>query len=648
MRPGIKQDYFILTLVVFFSLLSSVRAAEKAPLASEAPVVDVSVDAGAKVLQETLLKTAYFHFFVEDYMSAATHLRLVEDAAKVPYDEEMINRSRLLLGSLYLAWGMDRPATRIINELIGVFPSGEARNDLLLFVTRMQYERGLYQTALETYRLFDTVEGFSQMDEAVYIAGMSHYALGFVKEAVVNFRRIAPESLYYPYAQLTLAQSYFFLEDSPKALRLFEEISQYDPQENAPSKSFQEKSRLLWGQFLIEEGHYGKARSVLSQISKDSRFFPDALFARAWSEFKGRHFFKAILIFQDLIKLDPSHPYALESLTAVGHAYNRLKAYQTALDRYAEAIDLYKEEEARLRDFMTLLDDPLQVIALIDAYNDDASADGILSVLLTEDEGLRYWVSQYGALSSLDSFLDQKLRDMSVFEVMVDHRETVFLSFVPEVDRSLSLDPVSVLQQKSDQLNLRIQRAVNLESLSVLTSLEEAVRLGELKHSQARRTEIALDLERLEATQADPLQQGEIRVLQQDWEKVSRWFQIIEGELSWKVRTEIAARADDRQGALRRVNADLSQMAEAHAALVLSVPRVSQEIAAFRARIADAQVALAEKKEKTLFLQAATLPALKAKLLAASDRRLRDLTDLAATAELSQIQILDIQAEETQ
>ncbi|MEC4677185.1 MAG: hypothetical protein VST69_00330, partial [Nitrospirota bacterium] len=288
MRPGIKQGYFILTLVVFFALLSSVRAAEEAPLASEASVFDVPVDAaGAKALQETLLKTAYFHFFVEDYMSAATHLRLVEDAAKAPYDEEMINRSRLLLGSLYLAWGMDRPATRIINELVGVFPSGEARNDLLLFVTRMQYERGLYQTALETYRLFDTVEGFSQMDEAVYIAGMSHYALGFVKEAVANFRRIAPESLYYPYAQLTLAQSYFFLEDSPKALRLFEEISQYDSQENALLKSFQEKSRLLWGQFLIEEGHYGKARSVLSQISKDSRFFPDALFARAWSEFKG-------------------------------------------------------------------------------------------------------------------------------------------------------------------------------------------------------------------------------------------------------------------------------------------------------------------------------------------------------------------------
>ncbi len=647
MRPGIKQAHFILTLVVFFVLLSSVRA-DEIPLVSETPLSEAPVDKDAKVLQDTLLKTAYFYFFIDDYMSAATHLRLVEDAAKAPYDEQMINRSRLLLGSLYLAWGMDRPATRIINELVGVFPPGKARNDLLLFVTRMQYGRGLYQTALETYRLFDTAEDFSQMDEAVYIAGMSYYALGSVKEAVASFRRIAPESLYYPYAQLTLAQSYFYLEDFPKALGLFEKISQYDPQENALLKSFQEKSRLLWGQFLIERGRYGKARSVLSQISEGSRFFPEALFARAWAEFKGRHFFKAILIFQALIKRYPDHPYALEALTAVGHAYNRLKAYQTALDRYAEAIDLYKEEEARLQAFMTILDDPLQVIVLIDAYNDNASEAGILHVLLTEDEGVRYWVSQYAELSSLNSFLDQKLRDMAVFEVMVDHRETVFLSFIPEVDRSLSLDPVAVLQKKSDVLNMRVQHAVNLEALPVLASPEEAAHLRELSLSKARRRAIALDLTRLKAEKAGPAQQEEIATLAQDWEKVSRWFQILEGELSWKIKTEMAARADNRQGALRRVNTDLSQMAESHAALVLSVPQVSREIADFRARIANAQAALTEKKEKTLTLQAATLPALKAKLLEASQRRLKKLMDFAATAELSQIQILDMQSEEAQ
>jgi len=108
----------------------------------------------------------------------------------------------------------------------------------------------------------------------------------------------------------------------------------------------------------------------------------------------------------------------------------------------------------------------------------------------------------------------------------------------------------------------------------------------------------------------------------------------------------MAARADDRQGALRRANADLSQMAESHAALVLSVPSLSQEIAGFRKRISDAQVALTEKKEKTRILQAATLPALKAKLLAAADRRLKKLMNFAATAELSQIQILDLQTEE--
>ncbi len=639
MRLGIKQAYIILALMAL-SWLPPVVWAEEVSLVSEA-----SVDEGTKVLQDTLLKTAYFHFFIEDYMSAATHLRLVEDAAKAPYDEQMLNRSRMLLGSLYLAWGMDRPATRIIKALVGVFPPGKARNDLLLFVTRMQYERGLYQTALETYRLFDAAEDFLKMDEAVYLAGMSHYALGAIKEAVTHLNRITPTSRYFPYAQLTLAQSHFLLEEHVKALDFFEKISRYDTSENVLLKSFQEKSRLMWGQFLIEDSHYGKARTVLSRIPEDSRFFPDALFARAWAAFKARHYLKAILIFEDLIKLYPEHPYALEALTAVGHGYNRLKAYQTALDHYAEAIDLYKREEKLLRDFVDNLEDPLQLRALIDIYNENGSDEGFLSILLAEDDAVRYWVAQYGELSKLTVFLDQKLRDMSVFEVMVDHRETVFRSFLPEVDRSLALDPVAVLQKKSDILNQRIQRAVNVEELSILVSSEETTRLNELTHSRASRAVIGLDLERLEASEATTAQRAEITTLKQDWEKVSRWFQIIEGELTWTIRTEWPARADDRQGALRRVNADLSDMAVSHARLMLSVPTLSREIADFRVRIAAAQAALAEKREKTRDLQAATLPALKEKLLAASERRLDRLMKFAATAELSQIQIFDINAE---
>lgn len=642
MKPGIKQAYFIFTLAAFFCLLPSVRA-EEVPLVSEAPV-----DEGAKILQDTLLKTAYFHFFIEDYMGAATQLRLVEDAAKVPHDAEMLNRSRVLLGSLYLSWGMDRPATRVFNELVDVFPPGKARNDLLLLIARMQYERGLYQTALETYGLFDAAEGFPQMDEAVYLAGMSQYALGEVKTAIQQLKRIAPESLYFPYAQLTLAQSYFALEDFSKAMRLFEEISRYDTRENALLKSFQEKSRLMWGQFLIEDGRYGKARSVLAAIPEESPFFPDALFARAWAQFRGRHYLKAILIFEDLIKLYPEHPYALEALTAVGHGYNRLKAYQTALDRYAEAIDLYAAEEKRLREFEAVLSNPEQLTALINAYNENRSQNNILAVLLKEDDAVRYWVAQYGALSSLDHFLDQKLRDMAVFEVMVDHRETVFRSFVPEVDRSLERDPVAVLQKKTDVLNARIQRAVDAEELQALGSPEEVAVLAQLSHSHAGRARLALDIQGLESKKTNAAQRADIMALKKDWEKVARWFQIVEGELSWKIRTELPGRADDRQGALRRVNADLSQMAESHARLVLSVPTLSREIGTFRERISRAQATLTAKREKTRNLQAATLPALKEKLFAASDRRLRRLMNFAATAELSQIQIFDIKAEEPQ
>lgn len=636
MKPGTKSHGFLLILVLIplFLVQDRVWGEEISfPSSSEERVAR---------MQQVLLKESYFHFFIEDYLSAATRLRLIEDAAKAPYNEAVLNESRLLLGSLYLAWGMDRPATLIFNERVKVFPPGKERNDLLLFITRMQYERGLYQTALETYALFSAAEGFSEMDQAVYLAGMSHYGLGGIKEAVVHLKKIAPSSRYFPYAQLTLAQCYFLLEDVQNALQLFEAVSRFEAGENALLKSFQEKNRLIWGQALIEHGRYGKAYSVLAGIQKESPFYVDALFGMAWAQFKGNHYLKAILLFEDLVAFKPKHPYALEALTVIGHAYHRLRADQTALDRYSAALHIYAEAETTLRSFQDLVRDSDQLRILMELF--PSGNETLLAGFLEEDDAVRYWVSQYENLSSLRAFLEQKIGDMEVFQVIVDHRDTVFRAFVPGIDRSLVDDPVTVLKKKNAALKAKIQRAVHQEDLSVLGTPEELQVSSELAQARARSTDLKLQLDSIETLGLDGgWVEGE--ALQNTWRETDRWLEILEGEWIWKISTELPGRADDREGALRHADADLSRMEMDYARLVLSVPAVEREIASFRDRIAAARTALRAQHEKTVALQEAVLPTIGMKLMQASDRRLNRLRQWASVAELTQIQILDLKSE---
>lgn len=625
-------DGFFLILVLIFLLLAQDQVWGEEDLRS---FPSPSAERVAR-MQQVLLKESYFHFFIEDYIEASTRLRLVEDAAKAPYNEAVLNESRLLLGSLYLAWGMDRPATLIFNELVKVFPPGKERNDLLLLITRMQYERGLYQTALGTYALFSSAEGFAEMDQAVYLAGMSHYGLGGIKEAVVHLKKIGPGSRYFPYAQLTLAQCYFLLEDVQKALHLFEMVNQFEGGGDALLKSFQEKNRLIWGQTLIEHGRYGKAYSVLSGIQKESPFYVDALFGMAWAQFKGDHHLKAILLFEDLVAFNPEHPYALEALTAIGHAYHRLNADQTALDRYSAALHVYAEAETTLRSFQDLVRDSNQLRILMELF--PSGNETLLARFLEEDDAVRYWVSQYEELSHLRAFLERKMSDMEVFQVMVDHRDTVFRAFVPDIDRSLEDDRITGLKQKNAELKVRIQRAVHQEDLAVLGTPEESHLSSEL--SQARARSRALKLQLVSSA-------GRIgnEVLQNTWRETDRWLEILEGEWIWKMSTELPGRADDREKDLRRAADDLSQMEMDYARLVLSVPTVERKISGFRDRITAARTTLMAQHEKTVALQEAVLPAIGMKLMQVSARRLNRLRQWASIAELTQIQILDLKSE---
>ncbi|MFQ5588653.1 MAG: tol-pal system YbgF family protein, partial [Nitrospiria bacterium] len=223
MKPGINREAAVFKVRLAVMLLC-VLAWTGAPL----PVFANGAARDPRLALSVMEKEAYFYFFLEDYLNTAMHLKLLENAATVKKDEGMLHQSRYLSGGLYLSWGMHTPAARIFNDLLTAFPAGKKRNEVFLAIGRMRYERALYLPALETFRRFEPNDIFPGSDEAVYLAGMSHHALGAMKEGNAALSRIRPESRFYPYARLALAKSYFVLEEVEASLNLLEELSQYE------------------------------------------------------------------------------------------------------------------------------------------------------------------------------------------------------------------------------------------------------------------------------------------------------------------------------------------------------------------------------------------------------------------------------------
>ncbi|MFQ5543584.1 MAG: tetratricopeptide repeat protein [Nitrospiria bacterium] len=645
MKPGIrllKRLFITLFLTLFLGGICNVQA-EKVIEERDQEMQD------AQTRKDVLKKKAYYHFFLEEYLTAATDLKLLEAAAKTKDDIVTLNESRRLLGSLYLAWGMDRSATRIFKGLIESASEGREKIGLFKIVQKMQYDRTLHQAAIETYGLFAAEKESPGMDQAVYLAGMSYYSTGFIQEGIDLLSSITPDSRYFPYAQLTLAKSYYRLNNLSESLHIFENNSRFNPKGGPLLQSLAEKIRLTWGQVLIEEERTREAALVLQRIPKLSPFYSEALFSRGWAAFKNKNLHLALPLFQSLIQNDPAHPYALESLTLVGHAHRQMEDNETALEQYADAIDIYAKEEKKLLDFQARIEDPGQLTLLLETKEEDRdllkgqeeNENRDLYKFMKGDDVLRFWIGQYRSLFRLSDYLDQKLRDMDVFQVMVDHREAIFRQALPKLDRSLAKHSLPQLQKRERELSTRVEGAIREENLIMFATPDEGNSMGQLTVARERSHALGARIVALEDLETSPTEGSRLVVLKKEWRKLHRILKVAEGEWTWKIATTLPGRTDDLMRRLRRLHADLLQVEDRFSTLTRSVPTLDLEIAMFRFRIEAAQTRLAAQRKKTRRMKERLLPALQTLLLKQLAQKRGRLHAWMDAAELSQIQILD-------
>ncbi len=580
-------------------------------------------------------KEAYYHFFLEDYLTSATRLKLLEES--IQGDADTLNHVRLLRGSLYVAWGMHRPATVIFDQLVSAFPPGQDRNQVLLLIERLQYSRALYRAAISTYQRLSPDPTFASIDHATYLAGMSHYALGNFEQALDVITAVPGSSDYGPFAQLTSAKTHAQLANVDEASRMLRELGSLEPQGDAVLQALAEKSRLTLGLLLTEAGRHEEALPVFASIPDTSPFYPDAVFGTGWNHLYQQRYADSLAAFLTLLHAAPNHPYALEALTTVGHCYDRMGARGEAFHAYGKALDTYRHEQQSLDTMRGLIKDPTRLGALLTDMT--AVLDSPLAPLLADD-GLRYWVRQFGELGAIEQYLARKLDDSDVFQVMVDHREAVFRDRLPTVRAFLAHNPVTPLRERQRQLQATLDRAIQHETADGWALASETTVLNQLDF--ARRQSHAVGRALAQLSPSDASDRAQIENLKAQWNSADRWLTVLNGERLWTILTEVPGRRDDRQRAVVQVNSEMENADHNQRALLESIGGLDAKISQFRQRIQAIRQDLTAYRAKLVALQAELLPPLQALLLKAADQRSGQMEAMAAVARLSQVHIMDV------
>ncbi len=614
---------------------------EPAEPSANAPVPAVGSGSAPRVSPVTaaaLKKEAYYHFFLEDYLTSATRLKLLE--ASIGTDADMLNHVRLLRGSLYLTWGMHRPATEIFDHLVSAFPPGQDRNQVLLLIERLQYSRALYQAAVETYGRLTPDRAFTSRDQAAYVAGMSYYALGNFDQALRVMTTIPRSSGYMPFAKLASAKSYTQLANVDEATRLLREVGTMDAREDEVLRALADKSRLTLGLLLTETGRYDEALPVLASVPPTSPFYPEAVFGTGWAQLYREQYWTSLAAFQALIHTAPNHPYALEALTTIGRCYDRLGARGEALQAYGKALDAYRREQQSMDGMKSLIRDRDRLSVLLQDLT--AVLDSPLGVLL-DDDGLRFWVKQYGELASLDRYLTRKLDDMAVFEVMVDHREAVFHDRLPIIKQLIAQSPVTPLREQERRVEANLDQAVQHETAQAWALGNEATVLNELTQARRKSRDIGAAIEQVDGRIASVREHRD--ELKDQWKTADRLLDLLYGERLWTIITDVPGRRDDLRRAMSQIQTGLEHADDNQRGLIESIGGMEGEISRFRQRIHDIRRDLAAHHARLVDLRTQLLSPLQALLLNAVDRRSGQMEEMAAAARLSQVHIMDVMSQ---
>jgi tetratricopeptide (TPR) repeat protein len=581
-----------------------------------------------------LKKEAYYHFFLEDYLTSATRLKLMEE---VQTESSLLNETRLLRGSLYLAWGLHRPARTIFDQLVSTFPPGNDRNQVLLLIERLQYSRSLYEAAVSTYKRIDRDPAFASQDQAAYFAGMSYYALGHFDESLRVFARVPPSSPYRPFATLASAKSQMRRADVAGAIGLLEGVGAVEPGDDAERQALAEKSRVTLGLLLTETGWYDDAATTFASISPTSRFYPDATFGLGWAQLYSKRYNESLAAFLALVRAAPDHPYALEALTTIGHCYGRLGLHAKALESYITALATYGRTQQDLQAIKSLIRDRDQLDALFTDFS--AVMRSPLAPIL-DDDGLRFWVKQYGELIALERYLARKLEDTAVFDVMLDHRQAVFRDRVPIVRGFLTESPVVPIKKREDDLRTMLDQAVRHQTSRAWALGDERLALDELEDLRRKSRAVGEAIRLLD--NGTPAVRDQLTDLRTQWKATDRWLDVLHGERVWTITTNIPGRHDDLQRALNRLHEAVDQAEREQNKLVESIEGIEDRLGEFRRDIRNIREDLVAYQRRLAEARAELLPPLQALLVKAVDQRNGRIEAMAAAARLSQIRIWDM------
>ena len=258
-----------------------------------------------------------------------------------------INDAEFSLGDFELRYRMHHRAGRAIKAVLEGAVDELVRNDAAYRLARIHFQKNQMGDAMQALQRIEGNIPAAIKDDIEFLRANIHLADGRPAAAAEVLQGLQDSQAFTGYAAYNLGIAY--LQDGQRQAAIEQldragQVSSDDPSVLA----IRDKSNLVLGTILLEEGNYAGAIPYLNRVRLDGPFSNQALLSTGWASMSTDNIERAVVPWKILAARETTDRATQEAMLALPYAYGKLDVYGRAAISYGHALDSFGAEVDKL------------------------------------------------------------------------------------------------------------------------------------------------------------------------------------------------------------------------------------------------------------------------------------------------------------
>ncbi|VAW77236.1 hypothetical protein MNBD_GAMMA15-235 [hydrothermal vent metagenome] len=514
-----------------------------------------------------------FQFYRDDYFTAISHLMAAQQQEQLPHHRD---EAELLLGGLQLSYGMLDQAEERFLQLLGPDTSIDLRNRAWFYLTKISYQRGLYEKAASAIERVTKPKDKIMRAELAVLSANIYMALGRDKDAAELLDKAKAPEGWQEYLRINKGIAQLRAGNIEAGRATLDKLGKQDA-DSEELRSLRDRANLALGYQLLREGASEQAVTYLNRVRLRGPFMQEALLGAGWANAERGNYEAALTPWLKLVELDSNQAAAHEARLAVPYSFAQLGDKNRAVYFYEQAITYYDAEQTGLEAAIQAAESGalLDLLSQADTHEsggwlkDAPALDNIPSgrylVDVLSEHSFQENLKDYRDLGFLQELLTTRLADIELLHDMVDTRRLAYELREPGIRKQLELEEAQALQTHWQELDAKTQALVqetNPLGLATGKEQQQLALLGKVKSTLERLP----DTHKRKATLTDK----------------ARWLR---GVLYWQIHADYSTRLRDVRKQLQAIEQPAKELVARHKRIVQAIDTVPESFSGYDERI---------------------------------------------------------------